>query len=97
MYKTSFAKLEMHISDVSSFIPTPDPAIIFIGIVWTWLLKEIFSKEAIVHISKFCVISRSKPDFAKVIPNACEPSLSKPTEWISIFISFFLLGIFISS
>ena len=26
-------KLEMHISDVSSFIPTPDPAIIFIGIV----------------------------------------------------------------
>jgi len=23
----------MHISDVSSFMPTPDPAIIFIGIV----------------------------------------------------------------
>ena len=88
-YKTSFAKLEMHISDVSSFIPTPDPAIILIGIVWTGLLKEIFSKEAIVHISKFCVMSRSKPDFAKVIPNACDSSLSKPTEWISIFISFF--------
>ena len=82
----------MHISDVSSFMPTPDPAIIFIGIVWTGLLKEIFSKEAIVHISKFCVMSRSKPDFAKVIPNACESSLSKPTEWISIFISFFSLG-----
>jgi len=87
----------MHISDVSSFIPTPDPAIIFIGIVWTGLLKEIFSKEAIVHISKFCVISRSKPDFAKEIPNAWELPLSKPTEWISIFISFFSLGIFISS
>jgi len=78
--KTSFAKLEMHISDVSSFMPTPDPAIISIGIVWTGLLKEIFFKEAIVHISKFCVMSRSKPDFAKVIPNACESSLSKPTE-----------------
>ena len=87
----------MHISDVSFFIPTPDPAIIFIGVVWTELLKEIFSKEAIVHISKFCVISRSKPDFAKLIPKACELSLSKPTEWISIFISFFWLGIFISS
>jgi len=49
--KTSFAKLEMHFSDVSSFIPTPEPAIIFIGIVWTGLLKEIFSKETIVHIS----------------------------------------------
>ena len=60
----------MHISDVSSFIPTPDPAIIFIGIAWAVLLKEILSKEAIVHISKFCVISRSKPDFAKEIPNA---------------------------
>jgi len=70
----------MHISDVSSFIPTPDPAIIFIGIVGTGLLKEIFSKDAIAHISKFCVTSRSKPDFAKVIPNACESSLSKPTE-----------------
>jgi len=33
LYKTSLAKLEMHISDVSSFMPTPDPAIIFIGIV----------------------------------------------------------------
>jgi len=31
--KTSFAKLEMHISDVSSFLPTPDPAIIFIGFI----------------------------------------------------------------
>ena len=72
----------MHISDVSSFMPTPDPAIIFIGIFWTGLLKEIFSKEAIVHISKFCVISRSNPDFAKVIPNAWESSFSKPTEWI---------------
>ena len=79
----------MHISDVSSFMPTPDPAIIFIGIVWTGLLKDIFSKEAIVHISKFCVMSRSKPDFAKVIPNACELSLIEPTEWISIFTSFF--------
>ena len=96
-YKTSLAKLEMHISDVSSIMPTPDPAIIFIGIVWTGLLIEIFSNEAIVHISKFCVMSRSKPDFAKVIPNACESSLSKPTEWISIFIYFFSLGIFISS
>ena len=83
----------MHISDVSSFMPTPDPATIFIGIFWTGLLKEIFSKEAIAHISKFCVMSRSNPDFAKVIPNACESSLSKPTEWISIFISFFSLGI----
>ena len=87
----------MHISDVSSFIPTPDPAIIFIGIVWTSLLEAIFSNEAIVHISKFCVMSRSKPDCAKVIPKACESSLSKPTEWISIFISVFSLGIFISS
>ena len=32
-YKTSFAKSEIHISDVSSFIPTPDPAIIFIEFV----------------------------------------------------------------
>ena len=86
----------MHISDVSSLIPTPDPAIVFIGIVWKGLLKEFFSKEAIVHISKFCVKSRSKSDFAKVIPNACESSWSKPTEWISIFISFFSLGIFIN-
>ena len=39
-----------------------------------------FAKEVIAHISKFCVMSRSKPDFAKVIPNACESSLSKPTE-----------------
>ena len=61
------------------------------------LLKEIFSKEAIVHISKFCVISRSKSDFAKAIPNAQESPLSKPTECISIFNSFFLLGIFINS
>ena len=96
-YKTSLAKSEMHISDVFSFTPTPDPAIIFIGIVLTELLKEIFSKETIVHISKFWVMSRSKPDFAKEIPNAWESSLSKPTEWISIFISFFSLGIFISS
>ena len=70
----------MHISDVSSFIPTPDPAIMFIGIVGRELLKEIFSNEAIAHISKFCLMSRSKPDFAKVIPNACDSSLSKPTE-----------------
>ena len=91
------AKLEIHISDVSSFMPTPYPAMIFIGVVWTGLLKEVFSKEAIVHISKFCVMSRSNPDFAKVIPNACESSFSKPAEWISIFISFFSLGIFISS
>ena len=82
-YKTSFAKLEMHISDVFSLIPTPEPAIIFIGFVWTESLTGIFSKEAIVHISKFCVISRSKPDFAKEIPNACESSLSKPTESVS--------------
>ena len=87
----------MHISDVSSFIPTPYPAIIFIGILWTGLFKGISSREANVHISKFWVISRSRPDFAKVIPNACESSLSKPTEWISIFISFFSLGIFIIS
>jgi len=40
----------MHISDVSSFMPTPDPAIIFIRSVWTGLLKEIFSKEAIVWL-----------------------------------------------
>ena len=52
----------------------------FIGIVGRELLKEIFSNEAIAHISKFCVMSRSKPDFAKVIPKACELSLSKPTE-----------------
>ena len=64
----------MHISDVPSFLPTPDPAIIFIRFVWTGLLKVFFSKEVIVHISKFCVISRSKPDFAKEIPNACESS-----------------------
>jgi len=32
-YKTSLAKLEMHISDVSSFMPTPYPGTIFIGIV----------------------------------------------------------------
>ena len=32
-YKTYFEKLEIHISDVSSLIPTPYPAIIFIGIV----------------------------------------------------------------
>ena len=44
------------------------------------LLEEIFSKKAIAHISKFCVMSRSKPDFAKEIPNACESPLSKPTE-----------------
>ena len=88
--------MEIHISDVFSLTPTPYPAIIFIGFVWTGLLKEIFSKEAIVHISKFCVISRSKPDFAKLIPKACELSLSKPTEWISILISFFSLGIFIN-
>jgi len=43
-------------------------------------LEEEISKEATVHISKFCVMSRAKPDFAKVIPNACESSLSKPTE-----------------
>ena len=70
----------MHIDDVFSYIPTPDPAIIFIGFCLTELLKEIFSKEAIAHISKFCVMSRSKPDFAKEIPNACESCLSKPTE-----------------
>ena len=87
----------MHISDVFSFMPTPDPAIIFIGCVWLGFLEDIFSKAAIVHISKFWVISRSKPDFAKEIPNACESSLSKPTEWISIFMSFFSLGIYISS
>ena len=81
----------MHISDVSSFTPTPDPAIILIGLFWPELLKGIFSREAIAHISKFCVMSRSKPDFAKEIPNACEPALSRPTEWISIFISFFLI------
>ena len=87
----------MHISDVSSFLPTPYPAIIFIGFVWTRLLRQIFSKEAIVHISKFCVMSRSNPDFAKEIPKACDSPLIKPTEWISIFISFFSLGIFMSS
>ena len=87
----------MHISDVSSFMPTPDPAIIFIGIFWTGLLKEIFSKDAIVHISKFWVMSRSRPEFAKEIANECESPLSKPTEWILSFTSFFSLGIFISS
>ena len=51
----------MLISDVFSLIPTPDPAIMLTGFL-TALLEEIFSKEAIVHISKFCVISRSKPD-----------------------------------
>ena len=96
-YKISLAKLEIHISDVFSLIPTPDPGIIFIWLEWIWLLKLIFSKEAIVHISKFCVISRSNPELAKVIPKACEEPLSKPTEWISIFTSFFYLGIFISS
>ncbi len=70
----------MHISDVFSFLPTPDPAIIFIGFVCRELLKEIFSKEAITHISKFCVISRAKPDFANEIPNACESPFIKPTE-----------------
>ena len=40
-YKTSLAKLEMHISDVSSFMPTPDPAIIFNGIVWTVLIGHL--------------------------------------------------------
>ena len=75
-YKTSLAKLEMHISDVSSFIPTPDPAMIFIEFVWRGLLKDFFSKEVIVHISKFCVISRSKPEFTIAIPNACESPLS---------------------
>ena len=87
----------MHIADVFSLIPTPDPAIIFIGFFWTELLTEVFSKEAIAHISKFCVMSRSKPDFAKEIPYAFESCLSKPTEWISIFISFCSLGIFINS
>ena len=79
-YKTSLAKSEMHIAEVFSLIPTPDPAIILIGFVREVLLKENFSKETIVHISKFCVMSRSKPDFAKEIPSACELSLSKPTE-----------------
>ena len=91
------AKLEIHISDVSSFMPTPNPAIIFIGIFWTGLLKEIFSKEAIVHISKFCVMSRSKPDLAKAIPKAWLSSFKNPTEWILIFLSFFSLGIYIIS
>ena len=36
-------------------------------------------------------MSRCKPDLAKEIPNACESSLRRPTEWISIFISFFSL------
>ena len=43
-YITSLAKPEIHISDVFSLIPTPDPAIIFIGFVWTGLFKEVFSK-----------------------------------------------------
>ena len=73
-------KLEIHISDVFSLIPTPDPATMFINLVCKGSLKEIFSKEAIVHISKFCVISRSKPDLAKEIPNACKLFFSKPTE-----------------
>ena len=70
----------MHISDVFSLIPTPEPGIILIGFVGIGLLKAIFSKETIVHISKFCVMSRSKPDFAKEIPNACDSPLRKPTE-----------------
>ena len=70
----------MHISDVFLLIPTPHPAIIFIGFFGKELLKEIFSNEAIAHISKFCVMSRSKPDFAKEIPNAFESFLNKPTE-----------------
>ena len=41
-YKTSLAKLEMHISDVSSFMPTPDPAIIFIGIFLNRITKRNF-------------------------------------------------------
>ena len=57
-----------------------EAGIIVIGFVGEVLLKEIFSKETIVHISKFCVMSRSRPEFAKEIPNACESSLSKPTE-----------------
>ena len=37
----TFAKSEIHISDVSSFIPKPDHAIIFFCIVWTGWFKEI--------------------------------------------------------
>ena len=61
----------------------------FIGIVGRGLLKEIFSKEAIAHISKFCVMSRSKPDFAKVIPNACESSLSNQQNESQFLFLFF--------
>ena len=39
-------------------------------------------------------MSRSKPDFANVIPNACESSLSDQQNSFN-FISFFSLGIFI--
>ena len=42
-------------------------------------------------------MSRYKPDLAKEIPNACVLPFNKPTEWTSIFISLFPLGIFISS
>ena len=42
-------------------------------------------------------MSRSKPDLAKEIPNACDSSLKKPTECTSIFISYFSFGILISS
>ena len=51
-----------------------------IKFVGTGLLRGYFSKVTNVQTSKFCVTSRSKPDFAKVIPSACESFLSKPTE-----------------